>query len=1339
MRSLLPCLFALALLVLASLCACSTPKPSTNKPQAEHTAIQEANENLPQGAALLGSRKWRIGDSAQAQVTADGVMVFADDRLLKVDAITGHPHDLGSAPSDAWVSGDGRVLLEYEDGWRAAPGNPSGEVRFHELNIRLVDTQSEQRTIPLPAQPHNLAISNNGRWIAAHFNTLNNKILLFDTSAPTKPRQLAAAQMGAAQLSFSPDGSQIAWLLNDNTEVVFTKTQSPSLQKFAAPHSRVSALAFDPDGTRLYIGTQDGQISRWELTALDAPTLTIKPAQHHSNPFTHNLEMLALSSDGSMLLAIGARSAVTVLNLTPDLNGHQAIHPRGKLQPLYQNTPQGTSLETMSAGFTPNGEHLIQVTNDGVIRVIETQNWTEALNVPGQHSTQISAVALSHDGLRAATIDNAGQAMVWDTTNADLLATLNHPNGLKAVAFHPKDHDQLLSADSRGEVRLWSVSNAAVKALYVAEQDSIEGISIAWSPSGNRIASVDYDGKLRVWDVGGRLLIDQPLHKVYRALDWSPDGTKLALGSDHGVIDIVDPDTGKTLMHHVRQPVDDDDFINNTTAVSWSPDGSMLLTHQGDVVVWDTKAWTKRWAMPLSEHMASAPQWSPDAQHVVFADSSQRIWWLDAATGQQASWLDAAPGQTFSRPLCDDKCQTTLAVGPGPTMVLNNFDTTATLWRGAINTRPPGKDHLPVEPVEVQTKTMPLPNPAPPCAGDAATDSLGDTLPPCAVQRLGTRRFRANDNITGLAWSPDGTKLVGLGGSTSHKAFVWNVADGLPAGTLNAHGLTEAAFTPGGHLITRTARHIQGWHMAWHQTAWRSPDLRNDSTRILALPNHNEAFVTGLDRHQLAIIDAATGQIKEHIHTSADDPKPLLYSADQLFVSQSRPSLGRALVVYNTKTKAWTALPQGPFDEDDRKALRALDVDQLARLPQGKFLARSEHQLWIGDERVMQRTAPKGPNGQPLKAPQDPQPRMWKHFESSPDGKRLVAIDDHGLAFLMDADLKVIRQLGKTKVGAAAFSPDGTKLAAASETTVTLYNSDTGAQTSLARQGPSGPLHSVIPLSKDFLLTRSTGGWQLWRHKEPQRVRDYPSEGYDQDNIIHHGPRSTRFSRVLQNDTGTIIQVHDTAKPNAKPQQEAAFEDLYLHPTAQSHDGQTVAMHSDGEESIVIYDLLKRTLSQEIPLGDYTPSTALTPDGSLLAMIDNHLQIHDRQGQWLKTAHWDFPDYTAHVAWRNNTKLLLQHDKTLTVWAYPSMTQTDELYTPRLTRPMVISRDGRWLAGADYDGNVFLWNLEDNTQVMAVKGHEAAISDIAFLPDDQHFATTSHDGTALIWRIPQSP
>src|SRR5258708_835391 len=52
---------------------------------------------------------------------------------------------------------------------------------------------------------------------------------------------------------------------------------------------------------------------------------------------------------------------------------------------------------------------------------------------------------------------------------------------------------------------------------------------------------------------------------------------------------------------------------------------------------------------------------------------------------------------------------------------------------------------------------------APSTARGSPVDSWGDPLPPHAAARLGTVRFQHREGITGITFSPDGSRLISSG------------------------------------------------------------------------------------------------------------------------------------------------------------------------------------------------------------------------------------------------------------------------------------------------------------------------------------------------------------------------------------------------------------------------------------------------------------------------------------------------------------------------------------------------------------------------------------------------
>ena len=101
---------------------------------------------------------------------------------------------------------------------------------------------------------------------------------------------------------------------------------------------------------------------------------------------------------------------------------------------------------------------------------------------------------------------------------------------------------------------------------------------------------------------------------------WSPDGTRLATGSDDWTVRIWNPTTGQTtptLTGHT----------NRVTAVAWSPDGTHLATTSRDETVRIWNSATGQTTHTLTGHtgVVTGVAWSPDGTHLATTNPSGTV------------------------------------------------------------------------------------------------------------------------------------------------------------------------------------------------------------------------------------------------------------------------------------------------------------------------------------------------------------------------------------------------------------------------------------------------------------------------------------------------------------------------------------------------------------------------------------------------------------------------------------------------------------------------------------------------------------------------------------------
>src|SRR5687768_6638847 len=160
--------------------------------------------------------------------------------------------------------------------------------------------------------------------------------------------------------------------------------------------------------------------------------------------------------------------------------------------------------------------------------------------------------------------------------------------------------------------------------------------ALDFAPDGLRLATSGYDGAIRLWDVAtGRLA-----HKLEGArgtvwtLDFSPDGSRLAGAGEDGIVRIWSPADGRLLARlrgHER----------NVWEVRFSPDGRRLASGSFDATarIWDSATGAPLAALAEHEEAVVGLAWSPDGRWLATGGDDSTIRLRRASDGKTARGL----------------------------------------------------------------------------------------------------------------------------------------------------------------------------------------------------------------------------------------------------------------------------------------------------------------------------------------------------------------------------------------------------------------------------------------------------------------------------------------------------------------------------------------------------------------------------------------------------------------------------------------------------------------------------------------------------------------------------
>jgi WD40 repeat protein len=193
-----------------------------------------------------------------------------------------------------------------------------------------------------------------------------------------------------------------------------------------------------------------------------------------------------------------------------------------------------------------------------------------------------------------------------------------------APAFSPDDR-ALMLAEPSGQV---FVFNAISGETLPSPVGAVANFAV-WSPTGERIATAERNGKLAVWKSDdGQLaaIIDEYLGNV-TALAWSPDGKRIAFGNADGTeINVWYPVT-KARLKIAAPPA-------GIHALAFTPDGrKVMAAHNDDAIrTYDTQS--AELLTTIHAATGTALLFSPDQTRVASMSYDLAVRISDVATGK---------------------------------------------------------------------------------------------------------------------------------------------------------------------------------------------------------------------------------------------------------------------------------------------------------------------------------------------------------------------------------------------------------------------------------------------------------------------------------------------------------------------------------------------------------------------------------------------------------------------------------------------------------------------------------------------------------------------------------
>jgi RNA polymerase sigma factor (sigma-70 family) len=644
-------------------------------------------------------------------------------------------------------------------------------------------------------------------------------------------------------------------------------------------------------------------------------------------------------------------------------------------------------------------------------------------------------------------------------------------------------------------------------------------------------------------------------------------------------------------------------------------------------------------------------------------------------------------------------------------------------------------------------------------------DLQGDPLPNGAVARLGTSRFNHGNNISGLAYTPDGKALLSLGGDGFVR--VWDPTTGqlqrtmIPDGSL---GSRLYALSADGQRLMTAERSRDGIFRLWDFQSGREllrapvPEPKGYFS-LMAYSPDGHTLATSLFDGSIVFRDVETLAELRRVKVAARYVQHIAFSPDGRLLAATGenelPHQDRAMPIggFGTGNRKRRRPAPNPaekssliiWDVTSGREVRRIDIqgrhpNELVFTPDGKSLVAP-----YCDGTIRFHDVTNGRESSVLTGEGISQATL----ALARDGRLVASADDTGgdaaaVIHLWDVARRVeLRQLVVGQDSAnLAFSPDGKTLASVTrEKVFRLWDVATG------REIKPGPSHRssvaclVVSPRDDTVIT---GGyddairhWDSITGRELAVIGTHPEPVYDLAispdgrflvsssiegsavrltdlTAIQNPPRplpinpGSRGRGLAFSPNGRLVFSSGKISEVETGREVASLLDELgkpFHPWAWAcftPDG-TGLVASNGHK-IWLWDVTGGKPVRKLgEPGRQIMSVAVSPDGRfLLVGVDNAARL------------W-------HLSTGREVKTNMRHDASYVVAAF--------------------SPDGRLIvSGCGYDmkhddPSVRVWEVASGQEVRRFVGHRAGVYSVAFFPDGRRLASAAADAMAMVWDL----
>jgi len=308
------------------------------------------------------------------------------------------------------------------------------------------------------------------------------------TGAPTDEiRVFAEHRAWVNCAAFLPDGKRVLTASGglrtgkhlkedaDRSMRLWDPATGQTLQHFAGLTFIVNCFAITPDGSRVLVGSREGDVYLWDV---DTGKIVRR--------FESAMKMvcsLAVSPDGKTAISGSDDKYLRTWDMS---TGRRT------------NSIRGHNKGITCVMYSQDGRHALTGSMDRTIKLWDIQNARVIRSFEG-HTKSILSLALSPDRRFLLSGSSGSSIRMWDAERGKIVRRLDgHTDQVHSLAISPNGK-LALSGSTDGTARLWDIEKGEQIHCYNGHSDEVR--CVLFSPDGTMALSASRDTTVRLWRV----------------------------------------------------------------------------------------------------------------------------------------------------------------------------------------------------------------------------------------------------------------------------------------------------------------------------------------------------------------------------------------------------------------------------------------------------------------------------------------------------------------------------------------------------------------------------------------------------------------------------------------------------------------------------------------------------------------------------------------------------------------------------------------------------------------------------------------------------------------------